>query len=100
MSFPYLVVECDGPNDSYVGTVRGIQQNGDIVVSREMETKEIRPAMFIFNKPKERFLTCPGRNIHPFFQVLPCAYMQHTIGFLLAGQKLMEQRILLTEMRK
>ena len=70
MSFPYLVVEASGPNDCYVGTVRGIQQNGDIVVSREMETKEIRPAMFIFNRPKERFLTCPGRNIHPFFQVL------------------------------
>jgi len=70
MSFPYLVVECDGCNDSYIGTVRGIQQNGDIVVSRGMETKEIRPAMFIFNKPKERFLTCQGRNIHPFFQVL------------------------------
>ncbi len=68
MTFPYLVVECDGCNDSYVGTVRGIQQNGDIVVSRGLETKEIRPAMLIFNKPRERFLTCPGRKIHPFFQ--------------------------------
>lgn len=70
MSFPYLVVEADGPNDCYVGAVRGIQQNGDIVVSRGLETKEIRPAMFIFSNPKERFLTCPGRLIHPFFQVL------------------------------
>lgn len=70
MTFPYLVVEADGPCDSYVGTVRGIQQNGDIIVSRNLETKEIRPAMLIFNNPKERFLTCPGRNIHPFFQVL------------------------------
>jgi len=66
----FLVVVCDCPNDAYVGTLRGIQQNGSIVVSRELETKEIRPAMFIFNNPKENFLTCPGRNIHSFFQIL------------------------------
>lgn len=75
MTFPYLVVEADNVNDCYIGTVRGIQQNGDIVVSRGMETKEVRPAMFIFNKPKERFLTCPGRNIHPFFQILEFVYI-------------------------
>ena len=70
MTFPYLVVEADNVNDCYIGTVRGIQQNGNIVVSRGMETKEIRPAMFIFNNPIERLLTCPGRLIHPFFQIL------------------------------
>ena len=66
----FLVVSCDGCNDCYVGTLRGIQQNGSIVVSRGLETKEIRPAMFIFHNPRERFLTCPGRNIHSFFQIL------------------------------
>ena len=70
ISEDFLVVSCDGPGDAYVGTLRGIQQNGSIVVSRGLETKEIRPAMFIFNNPRERFLTCPGRNIHPFFQIL------------------------------
>jgi len=70
ISEDFLVVSCDGPGDAYCGTLRGIQQNGSIVVSRGLETKEIRPAMFIFNNPRERFLTCPGRNIHPFFQVL------------------------------
>jgi len=65
-----LMVECGGPNDCYCGTVRGIRQNGEIVFSRGMETREIRPVIFIFNDPRERFLTCPGRNIHPFFQVL------------------------------
>lgn len=75
MTFPYLVVEADNVNDCFVGTLRGIQQNGDIVVSRGMETKEVRPAMFIFNKPRERFLTCPGRKIHPFFQALESVWI-------------------------
>jgi len=71
----FLVVSCDGPGDAYCGTLRGIQQNGSIVVSRGLETKEIRPAMFIFNNPRERFLTCSGRNIHPFFQKLESIYI-------------------------
>ena len=70
ISEDFLVVTCDSPNDCFVGTLRGIQQNGSIVVSRGLETKEIRPVMFIFNNPRERFLTCPGRNIHPIFQIL------------------------------
>jgi len=75
ISEDFLVVSCDGCGDAYVGTLRGIQQNGSIVVSRGLETKEIRPAMFIFNNPRERFLTCPGRNIHPFFQILESIYI-------------------------
>ena len=65
-----LVVEANGPNDCYVGTMRGVLAEGIPIVSRDLETLEIRPTMIMFLKPYMRFLTCPGRLIHPFFQVL------------------------------
>ncbi len=66
----FLVVEGDGPNDIYKDIVRGINGMKSTVFSRGIETKEVRPATIILNKPRERFLTCPGRLIHPFFQIM------------------------------
>ena len=40
------------------------------MTSRNLEVVEIRPAMIIFTNPTHRFLTCPGRLIHPYFQVM------------------------------
>ena len=65
-----LVIQSDGVNDFYKGTVQGILEEGKIVVSRGLEKKEIRPVTLILNSPRERFLTCPGRMIHPYFQIM------------------------------
>jgi thymidylate synthase len=65
-----LVCEGEGPNDLYFDLVKGLQDMGSIQKSRGLETIEIRPAMVIFTDPTKRFLTCPGRLIHPYFQVM------------------------------
>ena len=65
-----LVVQADGPNDCYKELIQGILAQGQIVVSRGLEKKEIRPVVLILNNPRERFLMSPGRMIHPYFQVM------------------------------
>ena len=67
---PFLVVETDGINDFYKDVLDSIIDRGYEISPRGLPTKEIRPVMVIINKPRERFLTCPGRLIHPFFQVM------------------------------
>ena len=66
----YLVAEAESPNDMYKDSLEGIIKKGKDVSHRGMETKEIRPVMLIFEKPQQRFLTCPGRKINPFFQIM------------------------------
>jgi len=66
----YLVIDCDGVNDFYRDMVDALLEKGKDVAPRGLPTKEIRPAMVIIKKPQERFLTCPGRLIHPYFQVM------------------------------
>ena len=66
----FLSVVCDGIGDCYKDLTRSVYDEGDIVVSRGLETKEIRPFVLILNKPQERFLMCPGRKANIFFQVL------------------------------
>lgn len=65
-----LMVEADGPNDIYRSLLRGVSENGDNYSSRGMPVRKIGPVTIIFLNPRERFLTCPGRLIHPYFQVL------------------------------
>ncbi len=71
----YLVVEAEGPNKCYKGVIEGTMINGKTVSPRGLETKEIRPALIIFENPRERFLTCPGRAINPIFQVLESVWI-------------------------
>lgn len=65
-----MMVECDGPNDIYRGLLHDIVERGDDHSSRGLGVKKIGPVTVIFLDPRERFLTCPGRLIHPYFQVL------------------------------
>jgi len=71
----FFVVEGDGVNDFYKDTLDGIIERGMEISPRGLSTKEVRPAMVIINKPRERFLTCPGRMIHPFFQMQESEYI-------------------------
>jgi thymidylate synthase len=66
----FLVIDADGCNDFYKDTLRSIIERGYEISPRGLPTKEIRPVMLIMKEPRERFLTCPGRLIHPFFQVM------------------------------
>ena len=66
----FLVVDGDGVNDWYKDVLDGIIERGEDVSPRGLPTKEIRPVMVIIKNPRERFLTCPGRLIHPYFQVM------------------------------
>lgn len=66
----YLVIDSDGCNDFYRYTIEGILDRGYEISPRGIPTKEIRPVMVIIKKPRERFLTCPGRWINPFAQVM------------------------------
>lgn len=65
-----LTLISDGVNDFYKDLLFSIIDRGEEISPRGLSTKEIRPAMIILEKPRERFLTCPGRNIHPYFQYL------------------------------
>lgn len=65
-----MMVECDGPNDIYRGLLNDLVERGDDHSSRGLGVKKVGPATVIFLDPRERFLTCPGRFIHPYFQVL------------------------------
>jgi len=71
----YGIIEADGVNDCYLQTVKSLVQFGDIVVSRGMETKEVRPVVLILSDPRKRFLTCPGRWINPYFQVMEAIWI-------------------------
>lgn len=70
-----LVVKAEGPNDCYLDITEGIMKKGILEFSRGLETKEIRPVMIIFDEPRQRFLTCPGRKIHPFFQIMEIVWI-------------------------
>jgi len=65
-----LFVQADGINDCYKELVQGILEEGQILVSRGLETKEIRPVTIILSNPRERFLMCPSRLVHPYFQIM------------------------------
>lgn len=71
----FLISEGNGVNDLYKDTLSGIIESGVPVVSRELATREVRPVMIILLNPRERFLTSPGRRIHPYFQVLEAVWI-------------------------
>ena len=78
----FFVVECDGVNDFYKDTLSSIIERGYEISPRGLPTKEVRPAMIILKEPRERFLTCPGRYIHPYFQVLESVWIMGGRGDL------------------
>ena len=66
----FLMAEGDNPNDMYKDILSQVIEKGTDISPRDLATFEVRPATIIFLKPQERMLTCPGRHIHPFFQIM------------------------------
>src|SRR3990167_472840 len=62
-------------NHLYLPTLRYILKNGKSVNPRGLKTKELHPAVTIIEKPRERFLSCYGRNINPFFLVAEAVWI-------------------------
>ena len=67
-------------NHLYIPTLRYILQDGKSVNPRGLKTKEVYPAVTIIEKPRERFLSCYGRNINPFFLVAEALWILASKG--------------------
>src|SRR3990167_4752421 len=62
-------------NHLYIPTLRYILQQGKSTNPRGLKTKEIYPAITLIKNPRERFLSCYGRNINPFFLVAEAVWI-------------------------
>ena len=62
-----MIFEGKNGNQLYLKTLKYILQNGKQTNPRGLLTKELYPALTKIELPQERFLSCYGRNINPFF---------------------------------
>ena len=62
-----ITFEGKNANNLYIPTLKYILKHGTTVKPRGLLTKELYPAVTKIELPQQRFLSCIGRNINPFF---------------------------------